>query len=126
MVASSSIAERDGSPRYGATPAEFFAWRRNFRRARRRKQPELYAQLAAFYRQDPASYSGREPSTNYRRLYHGLLLGMCFLYRHWLNTPPDTWPEKRRGSQRNPPGTRRGPFSPHFVANSRSSSAFIR
>jgi len=22
------------------------------------------------------------------------LLGLYFLYRHWLNTPPDTWPEK--------------------------------
>jgi hypothetical protein len=54
------------------------------------------------------------------------LLGMYFLYRHWLNTPPDSWPEERRGSQRNPHGHRPGSFSPHFVANSRSSSAFIR
>lgn len=30
------------------------------------------------------------------------LLGMYFLYRHWLTTPPDTQPEKRRGKQCNP------------------------
>lgn len=29
------------------------------------------------------------------------LVGAYFLYRHWLNTPPDTWPEKRPGAQRN-------------------------
>jgi hypothetical protein len=33
-------------------------------------------------------------------------VGMYFLYRHWLNTPPDAWPEKRRGGQRNPCGDR--------------------
>ena len=26
------------------------------------------------------------------------LLGMYFVYRHWVNTPLDTWPEKRRDS----------------------------
>ena len=42
-------------------PAEFFAVATEafFERPRalREKQPELYAQLAEFYRQDPASYS---------------------------------------------------------------------
>lgn len=39
------------------------------------------------------------------------LLGLYFLYRHWLNTPPDTWPEKWRGNQRNPRKNRLEPFS---------------
>jgi len=30
------------------------------------------------------------------------LVGTYFLYRHWLNTPSDAWPDKRRGSRRNP------------------------
>ena len=47
---------------YGATnPAEFFAVTTEafFERPRalRAKQPEMYAQLAAFYCQDPASHS---------------------------------------------------------------------
>jgi hypothetical protein len=33
------------------------------------------------------------------------LLGMYFLYQHWLNTPPDTWPERRGTSHRNSRGT---------------------
>jgi hypothetical protein len=54
------------------------------------------------------------------------LLGMYFLYRHWLNTPLDTWPEKRRGSHRNPREHRLEPISQHFGARTRSSSPFIR
>ena len=59
-------ADKTGTPSlldsYGATnPAEFFAvvTEAFFERPRamRAKQPALYAQLAAFYRQDPASYS---------------------------------------------------------------------
>src|SRR5450755_3847107 len=59
-------AEMAGTPTvldtYGAKdPAEFFAVATEafFERPRalRAKQPELYAQLAAFYRQDPATYS---------------------------------------------------------------------
>ncbi len=59
-------AEETGIPTlldtYGATnPTEFFAVATEafFERplAMRAKQPALYAQLAAFYRQDPASYS---------------------------------------------------------------------
>jgi MtfA peptidase len=59
-------ADEAGTPTlldtYGATnPAEFFAVATEafFERplALRAKQPEMYAQLAAFYRQDPASYS---------------------------------------------------------------------
>jgi Mlc titration factor MtfA (ptsG expression regulator) len=59
-------ADEAGTPTlldtYGATnPAEFFAVATEafFERplVLRAKQPEMYAQLAAFYRQDPASYS---------------------------------------------------------------------
>jgi Mlc titration factor MtfA (ptsG expression regulator) len=59
-------ADEAGTPTvldtYGATnPAEFFAVATEafFERpiALRAKQPEMYAQLAAFYRQDTASYS---------------------------------------------------------------------
>jgi Mlc titration factor MtfA (ptsG expression regulator) len=59
-------ADKAGTPTvldtYGATnPAEFFAVATEafFERpgTLRAKQPELYAQLAEFYRQDPASYS---------------------------------------------------------------------
>jgi Mlc titration factor MtfA (ptsG expression regulator) len=59
-------ADEAGTPTlldtYGATnPAEFFAVATEafFERplAMRAKQPELYAQLAAFYCQDPISYS---------------------------------------------------------------------
>ena len=59
-------ADEAGTPTlldtYGATnPAEFFAVTTEafFERPRalRAKQPELYAELAHFYRQDPAAYS---------------------------------------------------------------------
>jgi Mlc titration factor MtfA (ptsG expression regulator) len=59
-------ADETGTPtvldKYGATnPTEFFAVGTEtfFERplAMRAKQPALYAQLAAFYHQDPASYS---------------------------------------------------------------------
>jgi Mlc titration factor MtfA (ptsG expression regulator) len=63
-------ADETGAPTvldtYGATnPAEFFAVATEafFERplALRAKQPELYAQLARFYCQDPASYSAEAP-----------------------------------------------------------------
>jgi MtfA peptidase len=63
-------ADEAGTPtildKYGTTnPAEFFAVATEafFERPRalRAKQPEIYAQLAGFYRQDPARYSA-EPS----------------------------------------------------------------
>jgi len=50
------------------------------------------------------------------------LLGLYFLYRHWLNTPPDTWPEKWRGNQRNPRKNRLEPISQYVGARSRRSS----
>jgi Mlc titration factor MtfA (ptsG expression regulator) len=65
-------ADETGTPtvldKYGATnPTEFLAVATEafFERplAMRAKQPALYAQLAAFYRQDPASYSAETGST---------------------------------------------------------------
>src|SRR5205085_5247677 len=47
------------------------------------------------------------------------LLGLYFLYRHRLNTPPDTWPEKWRGNQRNPRKNRLEPISQYVGARSR-------
>jgi MtfA peptidase len=66
-------ADETGAPtvldKYGATnPTEFFAVATEafFERplALRAKQPALYAQLAAFYRQDPASYSAETGSVH--------------------------------------------------------------
>lgn len=75
---------------YGATnPAEFFAVATEafFERpvALRAKQPEMYAQLAGFYCQDPASYSA-EAATGEIQADDGEPRGVSFLPRAFLRS----------------------------------------